>query len=378
MSMVTMPEAINPEFVVQHVAQAADRLGRRGCDGLLIFRDSNILAFCGVPLAPSDRLVCGLMNRHKQVAVILPAFEAQAAQNSDCLDFIVTLEEHEDPYAAVATAAGRLGIGSGTVVLDGHTWVEAWRRLHAALPKAKLVADTGIIESVRIKKTPSEIEAVRAACRDTGKVYPLAADCLRVGASEIAVGQEIARQVGSDGYALKGQLIQGGETASVPHRPSGERVFQAGDAVVVDCVCARGSYHGDITRTFALGEPAEEVRRAYAVVREAQRTAIQLVRPGVTCEAVDRAARDVIDRAGLGPYFSHRLGHGVGLDGHEPPYLVQGNRQILEPGMCVTVEPGVYVPGRFGIRIEDVVAVTESGCEILSDSVLTDVSEAFI
>jgi Xaa-Pro aminopeptidase len=374
---MTRKDVIDPGLVGQHIALAAERLDRRGADGLLVFRDTNILAFCGVPLAPSDRLVCGLVSRRGQVAVIAPAFEADAAKDAACLDFVATWEEHEDPYAAVAAAAKRLAIDCGTIVADGHTWLEVMQRLGAALPRATVVPDGGLIESVRIRKTPQEIEAIRAACHDTGQVYPLVADHLRVGGSEIELGGVIAAHIDHDGCCLKGGLIQSGENASVPHRPTGERTFRDGDAVVVDCVCARGGYHGDMTRTFALGEPAEEIKRAYAVVREAQRAAIRFVRPGVTCEAVDRTARSVIERAGLGSYFVHRLGHGLGLDGHEPPYLVQGNPQVLQPGMCMTVEPGVYVPGRFGVRIEDVVIVTESGCEILSDSVPTDVSEAF-
>jgi Xaa-Pro aminopeptidase len=132
-----------------------------------------------------------------------------------------------------------------------------------------------------------------------------------------------------------------------------------------------------MTRTFAVGRPDGEIRRAYAVVRDAQRAAIEAVRPGATCASVDQAARAVIQKAGLGDYFIHRTGHGIGLDVHEPPYLVRGNQQRLEPRMCVTVEPGVYVPGRFGIRIEDVVAVTKDGCQRLTNSVPTDVSEVF-
>jgi D-alanyl-D-alanine dipeptidase len=179
------------------------------------------------------------------------------------------------------------------------------------------------------------------------------------------------------GLSPWGELIQGGESASVPHQATGRRRFRDGDAVVVDLVCRRNSYLGDMTRTFAIGRPEADVRRAYAVVRSAQRAALEAVRPGVTCEAVDRAARVVIERAGLGEYFVHRLGHGIGLDGHEPPYFVDGSRRRLAPGMCVTVEPGVYVPGRFGVRIEDVVAVTPDGCEILTRMIPTDVSEAF-
>jgi Xaa-Pro aminopeptidase len=147
--------------------------------------------------------------------------------------------------------------------------------------------------------------------------------------------------------------------------------------VIVDFVARRFGYHGDMTRTFSVGAVSDEIVSAYSAVREAQAAAIAAIKPGVTCEDVDRIARDVIEGEGLGDYFTHRLGHGIGLDVHEPPYLVQGNKQKLEIGMCVTVEPGVYVPDQFGIRIEDVIAVTENGCEILSASVPTDLSDCF-
>jgi D-alanyl-D-alanine dipeptidase len=250
-------------------------------------------------------------------------------------------------------------------------------RLSRALPAATLRPDPGVIEAVRAVKTEAEVAAIRAACGDAGKIYPLVAERLRVGVSEIELSRDVLKDLRRQGVKPVGDLIQGGQTASVPHRQAGQRRLQSGDAVIVDFVCERDGYLADLTRTLSLGQPGEEIGRAYGLVRDAQRRAIETVRPGVSCEAVDRAARSVIEAAGLGAYFVHRVGHGIGLDVHEAPFLVQGNQQPLAPGMCVTIEPGVYLPGRFGIRIEDVVAVTEDGCEILSDKVPTDVSPAF-
>ena len=369
--------AIDPLIVGQHLDRTAGSLRAHGADGLFFFRESNLIGFCGVPLAPSDRLVCALVNAQGKLAFIVPSFEAAMTANLPAGSELLTWAEDEDPYAAVAEGARRLGLSSGTVFLDGHTWMETQARIGAALPRLRFALDPGVIESIRIAKSPEEVAAIRAACEHTGRIFPLVARRLRAGMSELELSRDVNDQLCADGVCPCGDLIQGGTSAAIPHQPTSPRVLRDGEAVIVDFVSRRDGYHGDMTRTFAIGRVREEIKRAYAVVRQAQRAAIESVRPGVTCETVDRAARSVIEAAGLGEYFVHRLGHGIGLDGHEPPYLVQGNRQVLEPGMCVTIEPGVYLRGEFGIRIEDVVVVTGDGCEVLSNGVATDVSDEF-
>jgi len=377
MTIQTDRPAIAPELVQQHVEKVAARLIQRGADGLVVFRNTNILAFCGTPLGPTDRLVCGLISREGQVALVVPAFEAGMAGPLPPGSEVVTWEEHEDPYHAAAGAAQRLGIETGRIILDNYMWLKAQQRLAAALPGATLIADADLIDTIRMIKTPEEVAAVRAACEDTAKIYPLIAKRLRPGISEVELQVEVIGPLEKAGLTPFGDLIQGGETASVPHQPTGSRRFRNGDAVIVDFVCSRDGYLGDMTRTFAVDGVSDEIKRAYRAVRDAQAKAFDAIRPGVSCESVDAAARTVIENAGLGDYFSHRLGHGIGLDVHEPPYFVRGNTQRLEPGMCVTVEPGVYVPGRFGIRIEDVIVVTDGGCEVLTAGVPTEFSTAF-
>ncbi len=352
-------------------------MSANGIDGLLVFAQSNILGFCGVPLGPSDRLVCGLINAAGQVAFVVPAFEADMAQGLAPDAALFPWEEEEDPYRTAAAAAEHLGIHEGKILLDSHTSIEAWMSFKMALPSAAFRVDAGIIQAVRIKKSPGEVEAIRAACRDTGEIYEHIADLLRPGISERQLRRTVVNRLEGIGSVALSELIQSGENASVPHRPTGSRIIGHNEAVLVDHVRARNGYYGDMTRTFAVGDPSAEIKHAYRVVRDAQRAALDAVRPGRTCGEIDHAARSVIEHEGLGQFFSHRLGHGIGLDGHEPPYLVKGNQRSLEPGMCVTIEPGVYVPDQFGIRIEDVVVVTEDGCEVLSDTVPTDVSECF-
>ena len=371
------PFPIAPRLVREHVRRATLALGDAGADGLLIFRGTNILAFTGVPLEPSDRLVCALLNRDGRLAFVVPAFEADIVRGLPAGSVIVSWHEDEDPYAAAAEAARALGLAGGRILLDGRTWIDAHMRLSQALAGTTLSADTGVIDAVRTCKSAGEIAAIRAACRDTGRIYPAMSDLLKPGVSELEALATAQRHLRSIGISPWGDLIQGGPNAAIPHQRTGRRRFQPGDAVIVDFVAQREGYLGDMTRTFALGRVSDEVRHAYHVVRDAQRAAIEAIQPGVPCEAVDAAARAVIDAAGLGDFFTHRTGHGIGLDVHEPPFIVRGNAAKLAPGMVFTIEPGVYVPGRFGIRIEDVIAVTESGHDILSDDTPTDVSPEF-
>lgn len=376
MSVATARPIILPDLVQQHIDRAVELLPDFKAEGLLVFRRSNIVAFCGVPLEPSDRLVCGIINGDGRVAFVVPAFEAEQVAFLPPGSEVVTWDEHDDPYAAAATAARLLGLESAQLLLDGHTWLSARAALRAAMPRVSLIDDSGLIDTVRMVKSDEEITAIRAACEDTGRIYPLVSQRLRTGITEAELAREVIDALQRAGVSPRGDLIQGGENASVPHMPTGSRRFVNGDSVIVDFVAVRDSYLGDMTRTFAVGQASDELRDAYAAVREARLAAIKAIRPGVACQEIDRIARSVIERGGLGKYFIHRLGHGIGIDVHEPPYLVRGNPLTLETGMCMTVEPGVYVPGRFGVRIEDVVTVTDDGCDVLSDSVPTDMSDA--
>lgn len=378
MTIETIRPPISADLVQQHIDRASAELTKRGASALLVFRNTNILGFCGVPLQPSDRLVCGLISREGQIGFVVPAFEASIASGLPAGSELVPWEEDEDPYLAVARAAERLGVDSGTILLDGHTWIGAQAKLAAAMPRARLQLDTELIESIRMIKTPQELAAIRAACDDTGKIYALIDKRLRAGISELDLRRDVIGQLEKMGVTPFGELIQGGESASVPHQRTGSRQFREGDAVIVDFVASKECYLGDMTRTFAVGDVSDEIKRAYAVVRDAQRAAIAAIRPGIPCESIDSAARTIIENAGLGDYFVHRLGHGIGMDVHEAPYFVRGNKTRLQPGMVLTVEPGVYVPGQFGIRIEDVIAVTAGGCDVLTRAVPTDFSPAFM
>ena len=201
-------------------------------------------------------------------------------------------------------------------------------------------------------------------------------EMIQPGVSELELYRELHAHYAKEGLAVD-PLIQSGPNGSVPHNPPGQRRLQEGDNLVVDSVIVVDGFTNDLTRTYALGEPSPRAKQAYQAVRRAQAAAIEAARPGVACGELDRIARAIITEAGFGEFFTHRLGHGMGIEGHEPPYLVGGNAERLRPGMCMSVEPGTYVPGEFGVRIEDDILITEDGCEVIHGELATDVTDAF-
>jgi Xaa-Pro aminopeptidase len=217
-----------------------------------------------------------------------------------------------------------------------------------------------------MRKDAAEIEALRKAGAAIDRVHARVGEWLRPGRTEAEVGADIAAAIVEEGHTLAEFIIVGsGPNSASPHHGVSDRVIEAGDVVVVDIggPVAEG-YNSDSTRTYAVGDRRDaDVAATYAVLQEAQQAAVDAVRPGVSAESIDAAARDVIAAAGFGEFFIHRTGHGIGLDVHEEPYIVGGNGLILEPGMAFSIEPGIYQAGRWGARIEDIVVVTEDGVE---------------
>jgi Xaa-Pro dipeptidase len=227
-----------------------------------------------------------------------------------------------------------------------------------------------VLRELRMRKDAAEVRALRKAGAAIDRVHARMAEWLRPGRTEREVAADIAEAIVAEGHTAAEFVIVGsGPNGASPHHDVSDRVVEAGDVVVVDIggPVAEG-YNSDSTRTCVLGEPRDaDVRETYAVLQAAQRAAVEAVRPGVTCEAVDAAAREVIAAAGFGEHFVHRTGHGIGLDVHEDPYIVSGNDLPLEPGMAFSVEPGIYLPGRWGARIEDIVIATEDGAESVNN-----------
>lgn len=374
---MSAPQAgIPQEIVREHVQRLCDLMARQDVAAMITFHPSNMLAFTGTSHSASDRLVCGVVTRDGAVMVICPAFEEPGVLAETDIPRMYTWREHEDPYATVAAALADSGVRSGRIGLDGRVWIDAWTRFQAALPHYKLYSGEAFLREVRICKSVAEIDVMQLAHRRGERVLMAAGEMIRAGMTEVELREALAARVAPDGLRAS-PMVQTGPNAAIPHHGPDDTPLAEGHTVVIDSVTTTSAYFNDLTRTYAVGEPSPRAREAYRVVRAAQQAAIAAARPGVPCGELDGIARGVIEQAGFGEYFTHRLGHGIGLECHEPPYLVRGNDEPLRAGMCVTVEPGIYVPGEFGIRIEDDIVITDDGCRVISGKLATDLTDAF-
>jgi Xaa-Pro aminopeptidase len=328
------------------------------------------LTCLAVPAAGEGRVGESRAGGAKEPFLVVPRLELPAAQASSAGGLgleIIPWDETDDPYALLAE---RLGVAGrvGPVGLSDRMWALMVLRFRDALPGARQDLASTALRSLRIRKTPAEVAALRAAGEAIDRVHARVPGWLRAGRTERQVAADIADAILEEGHARVDFTIVGsGPNAASPHHEVSERVLQAGDAVVVDIGGTMPSgYCSDCTRTYVIGAPPPEFAAYYQVLRDAQQAAYAAVQAGVTAEAIDAAARDPITAAGYGEYFVHRTGHGIGLESHEDPYIVSGNAEPLRPGMTFSIEPGIY-PGPHGARIEDIVVCTEQGCERLNN-----------
>jgi Xaa-Pro dipeptidase len=360
----------------KRIEKAQAQLKRSGADVLYVFSAVNILYFSGAPMGPSDRVVALLVPREGEPWLVVPGFEGARTEAAKPVGQVITWEEHEDPFALIAQTLTKNGLGSATLALDGETWFWVLEGLRAALPRAEFLNGEPLINRCRMIKSPEELALMEQACANTGKALAAAVAEFREGMTETEFGRLMADKYRTEAGVEAGALVQSGPRAADPHIPTGERPIVHGDAVVIDTGCRVEGFCSDVSRTLMVGRVPDEVAKAWVTLKDAQQAALDAIRPGATCGSIDAAARDWLDARGYGKYFVHRLGHGIGFAGHEYPYLVGGSDVVLEPGVTTTVEPGIYVPGRFGMRIEDVMVVTDDGCRLLSHMIPRDTNWA--
>jgi Xaa-Pro dipeptidase len=351
-------------------ARRFDRLRAlaRDAGASVVFVSSGTTSFAylaGSRVERSERLIALIVPVDGAPLLVAPAFEVERMRRQTRIQDVRPWEEHESPYAVARDALGAAR-ASARILIEPHTEYQAALALARAVPGATLVDGTGAFEQLRLHKDDEELVRIRRAIAVTHDVFDAAFAELRPGVRDREVAAAIGdrfRRAGYPGYAL----VQFGALSALPHgHPSGDALTDD-TVVLIDGGCEVDGYWSDITRTrWFGGAPSAEFQKVHDVVHDAQSAAIARVRPGVAAQDIDRAARAVIDKAGYGAYFTHRLGHGLGMDGHEPAYMVEGNTQVLEPGFVFTAEPGVYLPGKFGVRIEDDVACGSDGAIVLS------------
>lgn len=305
-------------------------------------------------------------------ALVLPELELPKV---DLFPYKVqTFPYGENPSAwdeAFRKAAQVLGLDGKRIGVEPRQMrLMEFRHVKAGAPEADFPDASNVLAELRLRKDQAELEAMRKAVKIAQSALEAVIPQIKIGMTERELASELTLQLlrhGSEAEIPFAPIVCAGPHSANPHATPAERKLQAGDLLVVDWGAAYGGYISDLTRTFAVGEVDEEYRRIHAIVRESNAAGCAAAKPGVPCAEVDQAARDVIEKAGYGKYFTHRTGHGIGMESHEAPYIRSDNPQLFEPGMTFTVEPGIYLPGRNGARIEDNLVITDSGAESLSD-----------
>ncbi|MCY3575568.1 MAG: aminopeptidase P family protein [Chloroflexi bacterium] len=354
---------------IDYQARLDALLEQSGADMVGFVPGENMVYFTGLHFHLSERPILGLYNR-QGLSFIIPELEVtklDARPDLEARRFMWS--DHRGYHGAFAAAVSALADGGASCALDGETlrYFE-WLALEKAGLRASDTRDVGqLFLNMRARKAPQEIAKMQRAIDISEAALAATMAWARPGMTEREIADRLSAEMlarGAQGVAFL--LVLTGEKSGLPHGNTGDRIWGEGEFLLIDFGALYEDYPADITRTFCAGEPTPEMRAMFEAVLGANRAARQFAKPGVSCEAVDRAAREVIEAAGLGEYFIHRLGHGLGLSVHELPNIVAGNQQAIEPGMVFTIEPGVYIPGIGGIRIEDNVVVTEAGIDALT------------
>ena len=342
----------------QRAAQAGQQAGLAG---LLVTPVPDLIYLTGyAPVAITERITMLAIPVDGEPAMIVPKLERPDAENAPGVSTLrlVDWTDGSDPYEAAA----KLLAGTGRYAVSDSAWAMHLLGLQGQLPRSSYVSMTSDLPMLRAIKDDAEIERLAAAAAAADRAYEEIVKVRFAGRSETELGADLAGLLRQFGHSQVDFTVVGsGPNGANPHHEIGDRVIEDGDMVVLDFGGLKHGYGSDTTRTVHVGEPTQEEREVHDIVRLAQQAGFEAVKPGIECQEVDRVPRAVITEAGYGEYFIHRTGHGIGITTHEPPYMVEGETHLVQPGMCFSIEPGIYLPNRFGVRIEDIVTVTGEG-----------------
>ncbi|WP_158865165.1 aminopeptidase P family protein [Leifsonia sp. AG29] len=351
----------------ERLARGAEQAREAGLDGLLISPGPDLAYFADYLPPSTERITLLVVPARGEPAMLVPVLEhdsaaaTRAAGSIQLLDWSDGQDEYE-PAAALVKPDGRYAVSD-------NTWALHLLALQERLPGTRFEPVTRVLPMLRAVKTPDEIDRLAAAGAAADAAFE---DVLRLpfaGRTEAAIAAELDRLLREHGHSqVDFTIVASGPNGANPHHDAGSRLIEEGDTVVLDFGGIMDGYGSDTTRTVHVGEPSDAEREVFDVVQHAQQAAFEAVAVGVPCQEIDRVARNVIAEAGYGEFFIHRVGHGIGMTTHEPPYLVAGEERAIEAGMCFSIEPGIYLPGRFGVRIEDIVVAAEDGAHRLNNS----------
>jgi Xaa-Pro aminopeptidase len=361
-----MTRSFAAEDFAKRMTRAAEQAVDAGLTGLLVTPGPDLVYFTGYsPIAITERITMLALHAGREPAMIVPALERPDAESAAGDVSLSDWTDGQDPYAVTST----LLEPQGRYAISDSAWAMHVLALQAAVPDSSYVSMTSSLPMLRAIKDADELERLTAAGAAADASFEDIAGVQFAGRRESDIAADLAGFLRNHGHSQVDFTVVGsGPNGANPHHEMSERTIEDGDMVVLDFGGLKDGYGSDTTRTVHVGEPTDEEREVHEIVRLAQQTAFEAVRPGIACQDVDRAARKVISDAGYGEYFIHRVGHGIGLTTHEPPYMVEGETHLTQPGMCFSIEPGIYLPGRFGVRVEDIVTVTEDGGRRLNNT----------
>lgn len=376
-ALTPMTEGVAPITVDERRARLEKARGLmrdRGIDALMLAGGTSLAYFTGIRWGLSERLLAMILPRTGTPFVVAPAFEEDRAREQ--LDNgpvgaegeVLTWQEDEDPYRLVADGLRARGIVAGTLGMEETVRFVFATGVATIAPGLRITSGTPITAGCRTIKDDHELALMRHASVVTLKAYEAAYLAMEEGMTQQDVSGLVAEAHSRLGYS-GGASVQTGQYSALPHGSATPQTIREGTILLIDGGCGVEGYRSDLSRTFVLGQPTQKMKDVFEIEFEAQTAALAAARPGVPCEDVDAAARKVIVDAGYGPdykYFTHRVGHGMGMDGHEWPYLVRGNKLPLASGMTFSDEPGIYLPGEFGVRLEDDMVITEDGAELFT------------
>jgi Xaa-Pro dipeptidase len=354
--------------------RARQLMGENGFDAIVLMEGTSLQYFTGIRWWGGERLFALVLPVKGEAFYVCPAFEEGRAReqlmnapDGERPD-VRTWQEDESPYQRVAQGLKDRGLSTGKLGIEETIHFVFSDGISKAAPQTTLTSATPVTAGCRMIKTAHEVELMRLACHVTLSAYKAVYQALREGMTQDDAGDLISAAYGRLGFPGEAS-VQVGEYSALPHGSATPQVIREGSIIMIDDGCTVEGYQSDITRTFVLGKATDKMKKVFDIVHKAQAAAVATARPGLECGAVDAAARKVITDAGYGPdykYFTHRLGHGMGMDGHEWPYLVRGNTLKLAPNMTFSDEPGIYIRGEFGVRLEDDMHITENGAELFT------------
>src|SRR5882762_6529236 len=372
-SMRSLAKPITADERRARIEKAKRLMGEQKIDAIILAGGTSLNYFTGIRWGNSERLFAVVIPKVGNPYIVTPAFEedrtreqlvAGPMEHTD----VSVYQEDESPFEKVAQGLKDRGIATGRIGVEETTKFVFADSVGGAAPALKVTSATPITAGCRMIKEAHEVELMRLACQATLKCYEAVFRALQAGMTQNQVSGLISAAYGRLGFPGFAS-VQVGEYTALPHGSITPQTIREGTIIMIDDGCTVEGYQSDITRTFVLGKATDKMKKVFDIVHQAQSAALKAARPGVPLETVDAAARKVIVDAGYGPgykYFTHRLGHGMGMDGHEWPYLVRGNKLPLAAGMTFSDEPGIYIKGEFGVRLEDDMLITHNGAELLT------------